>query len=125
MTLETMTQSVHPNICKGGPAWICYCRKTCDYICNQPKGCFWAEALACKSVPAGLKVFMDNDHQSYLKFAGQIEANLRRAIRAAAPTLPRNFGPYHTERFPHFWTCACAATAALPHDSRMARMVML
>lgn len=95
----------HPNIVKGGPAWLFYCMKGGDFISNFPaKPNHYADALACGSADAALNHVMTHDAPSYVRFGANIESNLRRHYRrTSTQQVPRWSGPYPAGRFPTEW----------------------
>ena len=95
----------HPNIVKGGPAWLQYVMKGGDFISNFPgKPNHYADALACGSADAALTHVMNNDAPSYVRFGANIESNLQRHYRRACrQQVPRWSGPYPAGRFPPNW----------------------
>lgn len=95
----------HPNIIKGGPAWLNYVMKALDYITTYPiRKNVMADALACNSTERALDHIMTNDASAYVRFGTAIEANLRRHFKRTCPDrLPRWFGPYPAGRYPIDW----------------------
>ena len=95
----------HPNIVKGGPAWLSYVMKGGDFISNYPaKPNHYADALACGNPDDALNHVMTHDAPSYVRFGANIESNLRRHYRRTSiQQVPRWSGPYPAGRFPIDW----------------------
>lgn len=95
----------HPNIVKGGPAWLHYVMKGSDYMTTYPiKQNVMADALACSSTEKALDHIMSHDAGSYVKFGTGIERNLQRHFsRKSKVQVPRWFGPYPAGRYPPDW----------------------
>lgn len=98
----------HPNIVKGGPAWLNYCMKGKDFISTYPsKRNVMAEALACASTERALDHVMEHDASSYVRFGLGIEKNLQRHFsRKCIVRVPRWHGPYPAGRYPPDWNPA-------------------
>ena len=98
----------HPNIVKGGPAWLNYCMKGKDFVSTYPiKRNIMAEALACASTERALDHVMEHDASSYVRFGLGIEKNLQRHYsRKCKVTVPRWHGPYPAGRYPPDWNPA-------------------
>lgn len=95
----------HPNIVKGGPAWLSYVMKAHDFISTYPsKPNIMADALACPSTERALDHIMQHDAGSYVKFGINIERNLQRHYTRLTRThVPRWYGPYPAGRYPPDW----------------------
>ena len=102
----------HPNICRGGPAWLQYVMKGGDFTSNFPlRTNHMADALAQPTIEAALNHIMTHDASSYVRFALTIENNLRRHFRRlTTQTVPRWLGPYPAGRYPENW---CPTTHSL------------
>ena len=102
---DTHGNVYHPNIVKGGPAWLNYVKKDGDIHSNFPERAnVMAEALACTSTERALDHIMSNDAGSYVRFGSAIENNLRRHFtRACTARVPRWSGPYPSGRYPIDW----------------------
>lgn len=101
----------HPNIVKGGPAWLNYVMKGKDVITNYPsKRNVMAEALACSSTERALDHVMEHDASSYVRFGLGIENNLNRHFtRKSRARVPQWHGPYPAGRYPPDWNPATHA----------------
>lgn len=95
----------HPNIVKGGPAWLTYVMKGEDYVSTYPsKPNVMADALACSSTERALDHIRQHDAGSYVKFGISIEKNLQRHYgRTNRVSVPRWSGPYPAGRYPPDW----------------------
>lgn len=95
----------HPNIVKGGNAWLNYVMKAHDYVTTYPtKPNVMADALACPSTERALDHIMQHDAGSYVKFGTSIEKNLQRHYsRTSKVSVPRWCGPYPAGRYPPNW----------------------
>lgn len=95
----------HPNIVKGGPAWLSYCKKGHDFVSTYPnKPNVMASALALPCTENALDHIMEHDASTYVRFATSIEANLRRHFKRVNPArVPRWYGPYPPLRYPPNW----------------------
>ena len=98
----------HPNIVKGGPAWLNYVMKGGDCCNTYPtKPNIMADALACSSTERALDHIRVHDAGSYVKFGLSIEKNLQRHYsRTARVQVPRWHGPYPAGRYPPDWNPA-------------------
>lgn len=101
----------HPNIVKGGPAWLNYCMKGKDFMSTYPiKRNVMAEALACASTERALDHVMEHDASSYVRFGLGIERNLQRHFsRTTKVKVPQWHGPYPAGRYPPDWNPATHA----------------
>lgn len=104
-TCHDGTTVYHPNIIVSGKGWERYCRKGGNFVTNIPESPqVMRDALAIGTLTGSLNYIMQNDPNTYVRFANSLESNLMRHYRRTkGREMPRFAGPYPASRFPVGW----------------------